>query len=110
MPGPEAQLSGAVREVLSLFGCHVYSTEAPRVRHGSGSTPGIADLIVLAPGGRGVWFVELKTPKGKLTERQRDFGRRVMDAGGRWLLWRSVEDAKDWCARYAPKRHLMGER
>lgn len=106
MPGPEARLSGEVRRLLELCGCHVYSTEAPRVRGPSGSSPGIADLIVLVPGGL-VWFVELKAGGGRQTDAQLVFGRRVRNAGGRYEVWRSVDDAKHWCRRYAPRRSMI---
>ena len=101
MPRPEAKLSQEVRRALSLLGCQVWSTEAPRVRGPSGSSPGVPDLIVFAPGlmhgsvGRFA-FVELKTKTGRLSHAQQHFQSTAREHGVDCLVWRSVDDAKAW--------------
>ena len=98
---PEAKLSQEVRRALALKGCRVWSTEAPRVRGPSGSSPGVPDLIVFAPGrfhgsmGRFA-FAELKTPTGHLSHAQQDFQTVARTHGVDCLVWRSVDDALQW--------------
>lgn len=52
---------------------------------------GVADRIVLLPGGR-VWFVELKTAKGRLTPLQQLFGADLQRMGMNYLVIRSKEE------------------
>ena len=89
----EAQLSQAVRRALELIGCWVYSTEAPRSRGPTGSTPGIPDLIVLDAHAPGVLFIELKTPRGRLTASQTEFLARAKASCCECAVARTVEDA-----------------
>ena len=96
MPGPEAKLSMAVRQVLELHGIHVYSTETKGIRGPSGVSPGIADLIVLDTLRQKIAFVELKSGRGQLTLHQQAFGNRVRDSGGEALVWRNVADCLSW--------------
>ena len=96
---PEAQLSRAIRKVLELHGIHVYSTEAPRVKGPSGSSPGVSDLIVIDTDACRIAFVELKTGRGRLTEAQKTFRGRVILAGGEHRVWRSVSECVDWIDR-----------
>lgn len=101
MPGPEARLSADVRRALELLGCTVYSTEAPRHRGPSGSTPGIPDLLILDPDRVRHVFAELKTGRGKLTPAQHVFADTARAAGLECETWRSVEDALRWWSRPA---------
>ena len=93
---PEARLSAEVRVALRYHGCHVYSTEAPRVRGPSGSTPGIPDLVVLDPRRGRSCFAELKVGRRKLTQAQFDFQQRARASGLECLVWRDVSDALAW--------------
>jgi len=60
-----------------------------------GLVPGAADLIgILAPTGR--WFaLEVKSPRGRLTEEQRLWGALIQQRGGFWAVVRSVDEARE---------------
>jgi hypothetical protein len=57
-----------------------------------GSHKGLPDLTAIR-GGQ-VWWIEVKTPRGHLSEDQDTFRRDVQDHGGNWLLARSIEDVE----------------
>ena len=80
---PEAQLQRAVIAHLALRGIagliyHSIPNEAKRTPataaklKAQGMLPGVADLIIIAPGGR-AHYLELKAPKGKMSDAQMDF-------------------------------------
>ena len=56
---------------------------------------GVADRIVLLPGGV-VWFVELKTVKGRLTPLQQLFAADMRRMGMNYLVIRSKEEVDQW--------------
>lgn len=56
---------------------------------------GTADIIGIAPGGR-FMAIEVKDRKGKQTPEQLEFEKKVIEAGGYYLLARSVEDVERW--------------
>ena len=56
---------------------------------------GVADRIVLLPGGV-VWFVELKTAKGRLTPLQQLFGADLQRMGMNYIVIRSKEQVDKW--------------
>ena len=58
---------------------------------GMGVNPGFADLVVLCDGR--VLFLELKSPKGKLSPSQEAFREAVLAQGHAWALVRSLDDA-----------------
>ena len=89
------------RAVVSLLrdtlGGHVWSTEQGYRRDSIRVTAGIPDLIVMFPE-HGVWtFVELKGPKGRLRSSQKTFRDSSRSCDCPWQLWRSAEDAMEWC-------------
>lgn len=53
--------------------------------------PGMADLLVMLPGGRYAW-VECKSAVGRQSEDQLRFARIVASVGGRYVLARCVAD------------------
>lgn len=61
-----------------------------------GATAGVADLEILLPIGNAL-FVEVKTAKGRQSDEQKEFQRRVESLGFNYLIWRSVDDAVKWC-------------
>lgn len=93
--GPEARLSDAVRRLLAAHGIPCYSTETKGVRRSTGVSRGISDLILL-PEGDSPWFIELKSPKGRLTEHQKTFAADVKAAGGKFMVWRTIDDCQRW--------------
>lgn len=57
---------------------------------------GMADILcVLKPSGR-LLGIEVKTPKGRLTEKQRDWGEKLEANGGAYLVARSWEDVETY--------------
>ncbi len=56
-----------------------------------GIQPGIPDLIVALPAGRVVW-VELKTPRGRVSKTQEEIHSRLSQAGHLVFVVRSFED------------------
>ena len=76
---------------------YVWSTEQGYRRDSIRVTAGIPDLIVIFPEHKAWTFVELKGPKGKLRASQKVFRDACRTCGIPWQLWRSAEDAMDWC-------------
>lgn len=58
---------------------------------GMGVYPGFADLVVLCEGS--ALFLELKSPKGRLTPAQEAFRDTVLAQGFGWALVRTLDDA-----------------
>ena len=58
---------------------------------GMGVHPGFADLMVLCDGR--VLFLELKSPKGRLSPAQEAFRDAILGQGFGWALVRSLDDA-----------------
>ena len=56
---------------------------------------GVADRIVLLPGGV-VWFVELKTAKGRLSAWQKLFAADLRRMGMNYIVIRSKEEVDQW--------------
>ena len=56
---------------------------------------GVADRIVMLPGGR-VWFVELKTVKGRLSPLQKVFAADMRRMGMNYIVIRSKEEVDQW--------------
>ena len=58
---------------------------------GMGVYPGFADLMILSEGRP--LFLELKSPKGRLSQAQKTFRDAVLAQGFSWALVRSLDDA-----------------
>lgn len=52
---------------------------------------GVSDLIIVLNGR--CMFVEVKTPKGRLSKSQKEFKKSVEELGFEYLIWRSLDDA-----------------
>ena len=66
--------------------------EAARLKW-TGTVAGVPDLVVVAPGGR-VFFLEVKTPTGRLSEAQRAIHESLVALGAAPAIVRSIEDAR----------------
>lgn len=89
--GPEAAFQAQVIELAHTFGWMVQHTRAAK-QGDRWLTPiagdvGFPDLVLVHPS-RGILFVELKSPKGALSDAQYEWSRAIRDAGGEWKLWR----------------------
>ena len=79
-PQTEKQFQAKIIEVAKLFGWHYYHPYDSRR-----SPPGFPDLVLVKDR---VLFRELKTEKGRLTAYQIAWGKRLMDAGSDFAVWR----------------------
>ena len=87
-PGSEAAITREIREFLKWRGIFHW-----KVMQGLGSTPGVPDIICIING----QFVgiEVKTARGKLSDKQADFGNAIRMSGGKYIVARSVADVID---------------
>ena len=57
--------------------------------------PGESDLTLFLPGGE-TYFIEIKTPTGRQSKRQKHFQQLVESYGFTYIIMRSVEDAREF--------------
>jgi Holliday junction resolvase len=84
----EAEITRGIRGILKTLGVWHF-----KVHQGLGSTPGIPDII-------GIWngrmlAIEVKTEKGKLSDKQEAKIREINQAGGLAFVARSIDDVID---------------
>lgn len=99
MAANETAIRKQIQDYLRWTGWFVYYNLA-----GLGSYPGLSDLVAVR-GGR-VVHIEVKTPKGVQSEKQRRFQRKLEAAGGEYVLARGVEDVE----RLAGEKQLSLDR
>jgi len=75
-------------ESVKTLGGKAYKFTSP-------GTSGVADRIVVLPGNR-VWFVELKSPTGRLTPLQEVFARDIKSLQGNYACLHSKEEVREW--------------
>ena len=85
---PETAILRAVAGYLRVRGYFVV-----RIQQGLGCHKGIADLVVMKDG-RTIW-VEVKTPKGRLSAWQDGFRQAVVNSGCEYIVARSLDDVLD---------------
>ena len=104
---PESQIQRQVRQYLAKRGydavavpngAHLAGDRMARIRQvasmkADGMKPGFPDLVILGRDSR-VGFMEIKTPKGVLTQEQRNCRAELERDGHKYALVRSVEDAQ----------------
>jgi len=81
----ESDIKNQVKDYFSLKGWFHFPLTA-----GMGSYKGVPDRIA-AKDGR-VLFIEVKRPRGKQSENQREFQANIEGAGGEYILVRCLED------------------
>jgi len=81
----ESIIKRQVRDYLARKGWFIFP-----VLQGLGAYKGITDFIACKNG----WtlFLEIKTPAGKQSEHQLEFERRILKAGGRYMVIRDIDD------------------
>lgn len=84
----EAEIQAQVREFLQWRGWYIV-----KIHQSLGSHKGIADLYALK-NGRHLWL-EIKTPKGRLSEHQVKFRDAIITSGGEYRVARCVQDVSD---------------
>ena len=82
---PETDIQNSVRDLLRADGWFVI-----RHQQGMGAHKGLSDLTALKDGE--TIYVEIKTPKGRLSEWQEIFKHDIEAHGGRYIVCRSIED------------------
>ena len=75
---------------VELMGGRAYKFKSPSQR-------GVSDRIVCLPNGQ-TWFVELKAPRGRLSELQKLFSADVQSMGQRYACLWSKEMVNEWVA------------
>ena len=85
VPTPEALLTRSVRSLLNTVGIFHW-----KVWQGMGSAPGVPDIIGIHKGR--MIAIELKAPKGKLSDAQQQFIDRINEAGGLAFCARTLDD------------------
>lgn len=89
----ESDIQAAIKEYLQWHGWMVV-----KIHQSLGSYKGIADLYALKDGVH-VW-IEVKMPKGRLSEHQEKFRQDVISHGGAYIVARSIEDVEHLCGRH----------
>lgn len=89
---PETIIQNQVREALRMDGWYVI-----RHQQGLGSHPGLSDLTAIK-GGRTI-YIEIKTPRGYQSEKQKLFQHDIEQHGGAYILCRSLEDIQPFLTR-----------
>ena len=97
---PESRVLRACLDYLRLRGHFVFRVNCGAFKTDRGGyfkstdIPGVSDIIGIAKDGRGL-AVECKSDKGKLSELQKAFGEKYREAGGVFIVARSVEDLQE---------------
>ncbi len=98
----EKDIERLILEYLSIHGwlawknptVGVFDQSRGKFRKPSGKfhMTGVSDIIAVRNGE--VWFIEVKTKRGRQTDNQKLFERLIGEKGGNYLLARSVDDVK----------------
>ena len=86
---PEGQIQKEVKQYLQWTGWFVFKNHQTL-----GSYKGISDLTAMKKG-RTLW-IEIKRPKGKLSQHQENFKDHVEKCGGEYLVIHSLEEIREW--------------
>lgn len=95
-PQPESIIKRHIMQYLgTLHGCYVRTLQIGIIPGRSNASQGMPDLIVCWQGD--VFWIEVKTPKGKVTPKQEAFLDMWRRAGGRAIVARSWQEVRDYC-------------
>ena len=87
IPETETAIMNQIKYALTLYGWYVF-----RVPPSIYGEKGLCDLIAVKNGF--TVFIEVKAPNGKQSDKQKIFESRIRDAGGVYILARSLEDVE----------------
>jgi Holliday junction resolvase len=85
---PETILKQHIKRYMAFKGWFIFP-----VTQGLGSYKGISDLIAIKNGR--VLFIEVKTPRGRQSDYQKEFERRVTEKGGQYAVIRSLDEINE---------------
>jgi hypothetical protein len=109
----EAQIQSEIVKYLQSRSVYCHSVPNEGAGGGSGAAvrtgqlitmglkPGVADLVVWWPWGIG--YVEVKTPDGVQSERQKHFQYRCQNYGVEYVVVRSVKDVQEYLDQHSMK-------
>ena len=103
---PEARIRIDIRKFMESVGFAMWDTEQGyrQDRGGTRVTPGFPDLVAI--GHDMVVFIEVKSPKGRLSLAQLAFQAECKANGVRAEVWRDPRDAFDWCVEQGIVREV----
>jgi Holliday junction resolvase len=84
----ESDVQRTIKEWLQWHGYFVI-----KIHQSLGSVKGIADLYALKDGVH--YWIEVKMPRGKLSEHQEKFNTDIRLHGGHYIVARCIEDLKE---------------
>jgi len=93
----ETAIMQQIRYALGVYGWFVF--RVPPSLYGS---KGLCDLIAVKNGIAA--FIEVKAPNGVQSDEQKVFGSRIRNAGGIYVLARSIDDV-EWLFTYGNNAH-----
>jgi hypothetical protein len=88
---PETAIKKQIKDYLRYRGWYVYHNMA-----GLGSLPGLSDLTAVKDGL--VLWIEVKAPRGQVSEFQERFGEAIGRHGGHYLVAYGYEDVERYIA------------
>jgi hypothetical protein len=98
----ETKLKRQIKDYLKIYGFKIIHN-----LQGLGCYPGLSDWLILWDGS--VFFIEIKTPKGKQSENQQVFESLVNDSGCYYYVFQSLEDAMEFKEIQYQKSGLRNE-
>jgi hypothetical protein len=106
MSTPEGEIQAAILDYLRLRGHFCFRVnQIPATfidKHGARQfrkfpkygMKGVPDILLIRkPTGR-MYGIEVKAPNGKISPDQADFGRKLIECGGEYLVARSIDDVQ----------------
>ena len=94
----ESEIKKAILQYLALRGVFAFTVHTTGVPRGNGVmwknySAGVSDILGVMKGGRFI-AIEVKTPKGKASDKQKQFLLNVIDKGGLGFFASSVDCVK----------------
>jgi hypothetical protein len=85
----ETKLKKQIKDYLKIYGFKIIHN-----LQGLGCYPGLSDWMI--PYNGHVRFIEIKTPKGKQSQKQKDFQELIESCNCYYYIWSELQDAIDF--------------
>ena len=97
----ENEYVSTIIEAARFFGWHTAHFRAAKTNHGwrtavQGDGKGFVDLVLCHPGGRRLWFVEVKRTSAPLTADQKQWGEALLLAGAVYRVIRVPDELEQF--------------